>query len=115
MVSSVTSLGRSGLHDWLWQRVSAVVIAAYVLFMGGFFATHPGLVYADWLALFQNTAVKLFTLVFLVGLSAHAWIGLWTVATDYIKPVKVRFVFQSAVIIASVMYFLWGVQVIWSV
>ncbi|MBI2379329.1 MAG: succinate dehydrogenase, hydrophobic membrane anchor protein [Gammaproteobacteria bacterium] len=115
MVKSVTSLGRSGLHDWLWQRVSAVVIASYVLFMGGYFATHASVDFAAWQALFQNTAFKLFTLVFLVGLSAHAWIGLWTVATDYVKPVKIRFVLQSAVIIASVMYFLWGVQVIWSV
>lgn len=115
MVRSVTSLGRSGLHDWLWQRVSAVVLASYVVFMAVYFATHPGFTYSDWQFLFSGSAFKLFTLVFIVGLSAHAWIGLWTVATDYIKPTSIRFVFQSAVIIASILYFLWGVQVIWSV
>jgi len=115
MVKSVTSLGRSGLHDWLWQRVSALVIASYVIFMAIYFVSHQGLTYADWQFLFTHTGVKLYTLVFLVGLSAHAWIGLWTVATDYVKPMTIRFAVQSAIIIASVMYFLWGVQIIWSV
>ena len=36
MVTSVTSLGRNGLYDWLIQRVSAVVIAVYVIGMLGF-------------------------------------------------------------------------------
>ena len=30
MVTSVTSLGRNGLYDWLIQRVSAVIIGVYL-------------------------------------------------------------------------------------
>ena len=32
MVTSVTNLSRSGLYDWMAQRVSAVVLAAYFIF-----------------------------------------------------------------------------------
>lgn len=33
MVTTVTSYGRSGLSDWLVQRVSAVILAVYSIFM----------------------------------------------------------------------------------
>ena len=34
MVTAVTSFGRSGVSDWLVQRVSAVILLAYFLFIG---------------------------------------------------------------------------------
>ena len=36
MVASATSFGRSGLHDWLVQRVTAVVLAVYVIYLASF-------------------------------------------------------------------------------
>ena len=32
MVNSVTNLGRSGVYDWVIQRLSAVIMAVYTLF-----------------------------------------------------------------------------------
>ena len=34
MVTAVTSMGRSGLSDWLMQRVTAVILLAYFLYVG---------------------------------------------------------------------------------
>ena len=39
MVTSVTSLGRNGLYDWLIQRVSAVIIGVYMIGMLGYLIT----------------------------------------------------------------------------
>ncbi|RPO36063.1 hypothetical protein [Pseudomonas aeruginosa] len=36
MVTNVTNFSRSGLYDWMAQRVSAVVLAAYVIFLLGY-------------------------------------------------------------------------------
>ena len=33
MITNVTSYGRSGLSDWLLQRTTAIVMAAYVVFV----------------------------------------------------------------------------------
>ena len=41
MVTQVTSLTRSGLSDFLVQRVSAVIIALYTLCVLGFFLVTP--------------------------------------------------------------------------
>ena len=43
MVTSVTNLSRSGLYDWMAQRVSAVVLAAYFIFLIGYLVANPGI------------------------------------------------------------------------
>lgn len=121
-VNSVTSFGRSGLSDWLVQRVSAVVLGLYTLYLLFFFLTHADLQYGDWVALFQSPFFKAFSLVTLLLTLAHAWIGVWGVLTDYVtvrllgpKATVIRFVIQIIVLIVLVVLALVGVTVLWSV
>ena len=122
MVRAVTSFGRSGLSDWLLQRVSGVVIAAYFLFMVCWLAGHKGLDYATWLALHQLTCMKIFNTVTLLSVVAHAWIGIWAVLTDYItvrlrgaKATVLRLVREIAAIGLLIVYTLWGLDIVWGV
>ncbi len=112
MVTSVTSLGRSGVYDWMVQRVTAVVIGAYFLYMLGFLLTSD-VNFHTWSALFQTTWMRIFSLLTLLSVGAHAWVGLWTVATDYIKPTALRFMFEAACGVAMFTYVVWGVQILW--
>ena len=113
MVANITSLGRSGLYVWMVQRVTAVVLAAYILFLLGYFVATPDLSYADWSGLFACTAMKIFTLMALISLSAHAWVGMWTISTDYLKNSVVRFLFQGTCGGIMFVYFVWGIQILW--
>ncbi len=113
MVMNVTSFGRSGVYDWMVQRVSAVVLAAYVLFILGYLIASPDLTYATWKALFSNAAMRIFSLGALVSLGAHAWVGLWTVSTDYLKNGVVRFLFQALCGAVMFVYFVWGIEILW--
>jgi succinate dehydrogenase / fumarate reductase membrane anchor subunit len=113
MVASVTSFGRSGLYDWMIQRVTAVVLAAYTVFMLGYLVLNPDLTYAQWNELFSCTAVRIFSLLALLSLGAHAWIGLWTVSTDYLKQTGLRFIFQAGCGLIMFIYVVWGVQILW--
>ncbi|MGE8499613.1 MAG: succinate dehydrogenase, hydrophobic membrane anchor protein [Pseudomonas sp.] len=122
MVTNVTNFSRSGLYDWMAQRVSAVVLAAYVLFLLGYVMLHPGMAYADWHGLFSNTAMRIFSLLALVALGVHAWVGMWTISTDYLTPMAlgkwataVRFLFQAVCGIAMFAFFVWGVQILWGI
>jgi succinate dehydrogenase / fumarate reductase membrane anchor subunit len=113
MVASVTNFGRSGVYDWLMQRVSAVVLGLYVLFMIGFFVMTPHVTYENWHNLFACTSMKVFSLLAILSLGAHAWIGLWTVSTDYMKNGIARFVFQAACGLVMFIYVVWGIQILW--
>ncbi len=115
MVKSVTSLGRSGLHDWMIQRVTAVVLAIYVVYLAFFIFSTPQLEFAVWQALFEGTGFKVFSLIALAALCFHAWIGLWVISTDYLKPLAIRMVFQLLVILSCIAFLLWGAQILWSV
>ncbi|TFH86433.1 succinate dehydrogenase, hydrophobic membrane anchor protein [Billgrantia azerbaijanica] len=113
MVTNVTNLGRSGLSDWLIQRVSALILALYTLFIVAYLLFNPGLDYAAWSGLFAQTWMRIFTLLSLISIAAHAWVGLWTVTTDYIKPTGVRVGTQIVIILAIFVFLVWGIQVLW--
>ena len=115
MVTSITSFGRSGLYDWMMQRVTAVVLMAYTIFMIGYLLFSSDLSYAQWSSLFQNTAMRIFTLLAILSMVAHAWIGLWSVSTDYIKKTSIRFAFQSVCGLLAFIYVVWGIQILWGV
>lgn len=122
MVTNVTSFARSGLADWMVQRVSAVILAAYTLFLLGYVVLNPGMGYAEWQGLFSNNAMRIFSLLSLVALCAHAWVGIWTISTDYLTPMAlgksataVRFIFQAACGIAIFVFLAWGVQILWGI
>lgn len=114
MVTTVTSLGRSGLHDWVLQRLSAVVMLAYVLYLGYFFATTPEVTFASWQGLYATTFMKVFSLLALLSVVIHAWIGLWIVSTDYMPKLSIRLIFQALVILICLSLIVWGIQILWS-
>ncbi|WP_163560451.1 succinate dehydrogenase, hydrophobic membrane anchor protein [Halomonas sp. NO4] len=113
MVTNITNLGRSGLSDWLIQRVSAVILALYTLFIVLYLLFNPGLDYATWSGLFAQTWMRIFTLLALISIAAHAWVGLWTVTTDYLKSTGVRVGAQIVIILAIFVFLVWGIQVLW--
>lgn len=122
MVTNVTSFGRSGLYDWLIQRVSAVVLLLYIIFLAFVLLTTPEMEFQDWQAFFGKTSVRIFSLLALLSLCAHAWIGMWTIATDYLTPTtlgihagKVRLLFELACIIVLFVYFIWCIQILWGI
>lgn len=113
MVTNITSLSRSGLSDWLMQRVSAVVMAVYAVFIIAYLLLNPGLDYYAWSGLFAQTWMKIFSLLAFVSLAAHSWVGMWTVTTDYIKPTNIRVGAQMAIILTIFAYLVWSIQILW--
>lgn len=122
MVTNVTSFGRSGLSDWLVQRVSAVVMAAYSIFIVVYLVMNPGLDFAQWQALNQCLAMRIFSLATILSIAAHAWIGLWAVLTDYVtvrlmgaKATALRVVLQLGMIAVTLTYVVWAIDILWGI
>ena len=66
--------------------------------------------------------MRIFSLLALVALGVHAWVGMWTISTDYLTPMAlgkwatiVRFLFQATCGIAMFTFFVWGVQILWGI
>ena len=89
MVTNAASFGRSGTHDYIMIRVTAIIMALYTFYFVGFVACND-LNFQVWNDFFAGTGNKVFTLLTLVALVIHAWIGVWQVLTDYVKPTGLR-------------------------
>jgi len=120
MRSSATSFSRSGVADWLVQRVSAYILAAYFVVIVGFLVFNPGVDYTQWHGFMTCTAMRIFSLLALLALAAHAWIGLWTVFTDYVterqmgaKATVIRLFLQTGMAICIFVFVVWGIQILW--
>ena len=120
MVTNATNLSRSGLSDWLIQRFSAVILAAYVLCVLGSIALTPEMDYSEWRGLFDSSVMRLFSLLALASLCAHAWIGMWTIGTDYLTERQlgssatfIRLLYQVFCVLAVAVYMLWGIEIFW--
>jgi len=114
MVKNAFALGRSGLQDWLLQRITAVILAVYSLFLLVFILKHQPLQFQDWHDLFAHSAVRYFSLSALISLALHAWIGVWTVITDYIKANFIRLYAQLLLLGLVVSNTLWGIKILWN-
>ncbi|MGA4439228.1 succinate dehydrogenase, hydrophobic membrane anchor protein [Psychrobacter pocilloporae] len=119
-MKSATGLTGSGSRDWIIQRISAVVLAVYSVVLLGFFLTHGDVTYLEWSSFMTSLPMRLFSLVAVVALAGHAWVGMWTVFTDYITSGKMgesaprlRLVLQTLMIISILVFLFWGIMIFW--
>ena len=115
MVKTVLGVNHQGLRDWVIQRVSAIFMAVYSLGLIFYLLFHPELSFAEWHGLFAQQWVKVFTILFILALMLHAWIGIWTIFTDYVKPFVIRSMLNFFVLLMLIACFFWGVLILWSV
>lgn len=120
LVTAVTSFGRSGLADWLVQRVTAVVLAAYTFFIVAYLLLNPDLGYAQWSELFTQLWMRIFSLAVLLSIVAHGWIGMWSVLTDYVtkrliggSALFLRTTILAIYALVNFAFIVWGVEIIW--
>jgi succinate dehydrogenase / fumarate reductase membrane anchor subunit len=114
VVKRVITVAHYGLKDWLAQRVTALVMAVYVIVFIGILLVCPPRQYEGWRALFSNQLMQIVTLVFFISLFWHAWIGMRSILMDYVKSTGVRLGLEIAVVLVLAGYAVWAVQILWS-
>jgi len=110
----------TGPNNWIIQRITAIVMAAYLFFIVGFLVTNPALTYDQWSALNGLLSMRIFTLVTIAAVAFHAWIGMRCVLTDYItvrwigpKANGVRNVLQLGLGFIILFYLVWTIKILW--
>lgn len=110
-VRSVGSIG-GGFGEWLLQRLTALYLTGFVLWLAWQLAVFPPVGYEAWKQWFGHGGVRLaFALYFLSAL-VHAWVGMRSVFLDYAKPLWVRALVQLFTIIGLLALGLWAAQIL---
>ena len=89
--------GFTGLRAWWVQRVSAVYMLLFVLFLLFSFGLHPLHDFSQWHAWVTRPGTSIAFLVFFAALLGHMWVGLRDVLLDYAKPAGRRRILLAAV------------------
>jgi succinate dehydrogenase / fumarate reductase, membrane anchor subunit len=114
MVKSVLGVNHQGLRDWIIQRISALIMGVYSISLLVYLVLHPGLLFPEWHGLFRPIWMKIATILFLLSLIFHTWIGMWTIFTDYVKHFVTRCILNIFVLMTLAACLLWGVMMLWS-
>jgi succinate dehydrogenase / fumarate reductase membrane anchor subunit len=115
VVTNVTSFAE---RDYRTSSSTPPVIALYALYLIAFPST--GRRHADLVTFFGSLPMKIFSTLTVLAMAAHAWIGMWTVGTDYIREhyfgahaIVYRIAYQFGCLFVLFVYVLWGLQIFW--
>ncbi len=81
---------RSGLGEWLVQRLTAVYMAGFGVLALGYLLASPRPDYAHWQAWLSGSGARILLALFFLSALMHAWLGLRSVYMDYLKPTWLR-------------------------
>jgi succinate dehydrogenase / fumarate reductase membrane anchor subunit len=113
MTSRIVTGARYGLKDWLAQRITAAIMAVYTVIVAVVLATGLPLSYSVWRDLFSQGWMRVATLLFMVSLCWHAWVGMRDIWMDYIKPAGLRLALEVMTLLVLAAYLGWTVQILW--
>ncbi len=113
MLNRVVTGAHYGLRDWLVQRISAVLMALFSVSVAIYLLAQPVVDYDVWTSLFSGNLMRSASLLFLLSIFYHAWIGVRDIVMDYVKLASIRLLIHVAVILALLLYAIWSVQILW--
>jgi succinate dehydrogenase / fumarate reductase membrane anchor subunit len=115
VVKRVITGAHYGFKDWLAQRVTALLMAIYVVVFIGILLVCPPREFEQWRGLFGNQPMRIATILFFISLFWHAWIGMRDILMDYIESTGLRLGLEIAVVLILSGYAVWAVQILWSI
>lgn len=100
----------TGFRAWVFQRISALYLALYTLFLCWFFLFTPPASYAEWKEIVATPAFNISLLFCVCFLLFHAWVGTRDIIIDYIHPLMIRVVTLTILALGLIGSGLWIVK-----
>jgi len=104
-----------GLRDWIAQRITALVLLVFLLWVAVALLLGGRFDYEGWSAVFAPAPMKLSAALAWLALCYHAWVGVRDIWMDYVHHTGVRLALHVATIVWLLYCFAWSVQILWSV
>jgi len=100
----------SGLKAWVLQRATAVYIGLFTLYLILVMLFSAPADYAAWRDWFAAPTMGIATLVFVLSILLHAWVGIRDVLIDYVWNTPLRVTVLALVALVLVACGLWASQ-----
>jgi succinate dehydrogenase / fumarate reductase, membrane anchor subunit len=104
-----------GMRLWLSQRLSAVIMSIYIVFLMVLLIIQQPVGFDAWHVFVSPAWFKLTTFLFFVSLFSHAWLGVHDVLKDYIFNPDLRNYLQIIVDVLLLVYLVWVSVILWNI
>ena len=101
-----------GLRDWLLQRVTAVYIGCFVVYLVVHFSLQPPQGYEQWREWIGQPLIAIASAGFILAMLLHGWVGIRDVIFDYIHSISLRLTILSLISLLLVGCGLWALRVL---
>jgi succinate dehydrogenase / fumarate reductase membrane anchor subunit len=113
MLTRILTRAYTGPRTWLLQRLTAVLLASYLLMLMALLMMHKPMLFAAWKTLFDPLWMRVATLLFLFSLFTHAWLGVRDMLHDYLPSARIRRVSEWLITMLLLLYSIWSVHILW--
>lgn len=97
---------------WLLQRITAIYLGVYLLYVLGHFWLHPRPDYVEWRAWLAHPLIAICNTAFVFALLLHGWVGLRDVVLDYIHHLGLRLVTLTLIAFLLMGCGLWAAHIL---
>ncbi len=102
----------SGLGAWLVQRVSAIYVAGFSIFLAAYFAAGAPANFIEWHNFIGSPLMSVLTGLFFGSLLLHAWVGIRDIFIDYIKPTALKVTLLSLLALGLISCAIWVIRIL---
>ncbi len=101
-----------GLRTWLLQRVSAVYLGVFLVYVLIHFWLNPHPDFESWRSWVASPAVSVTGTGFILALLIHGWVGLRDVLLDYIHHLGLRLVILTLTALLLIGCGFWAMRIL---
>ncbi len=101
-----------GLRDWMLQRLSAVYLGAFLVYLMVHFYLQPPQSYPEWHEWLTRPVMSVASAVFILAILVHGWVGMRDVVLDYVHNLGLRIFVLSLIGLGLTGCGLWALQIL---
>ena len=89
MVTKLYKLKKTGIFDYVFVRVTAVIQAVYFSVITFYWLVNRSFNYEQLTSFFDILLIEIFTVIVAFSIAYHSIQGIWNIATDYLTDAQI--------------------------
>jgi len=101
-----------GLRDWLLQRLTAIYLACFFIYLLVHFLLLPAHTFQEWHDWMTRPVMIIATAMFILAVLVHGWVGMRDVVLDYVHAISLRIAVLSLIALTLTGCGVWALRIL---
>ena len=101
-----------GLRDWLLQRLTAIYLGGFLVYLLVHFLLQPQHSFQQWHDWVTHPVMIIAIALFIMAVLVHGWVGMRDVVLDYVHAISLRLTILSLIGLTLISCGLWALRVL---